>query len=267
MNIMTSVKTVRYIQDLSGNVVGTVTVSKPKKHSSQAGKLKKRIPYNFKEISTQILQSKKSSAVAPVVVRARGKIVNLKRKLKTGEYDDTELTAAILHAERILRVAKKRLKNMQAEERAQKGTSNPFEDKLEEDETESSAADLLRESDDFELSSEEIEELIKKIQEEMPELLEDDELTELSDDLKFLDNMEPEDLEQLKKKHRSDEYRDIVRADMKYLKALFDKLAKDKQEASSAFSGVSLELGGSEVPVQSTPMPAMVEGATVDETV
>jgi hypothetical protein len=71
--------------------------------------------------------------------------------------------------------------------------------------------------------------------------------------------MTPEDLEQLKVKHRSDEARDILKADLKYLKALFDRLQSEKENAGKAnFSGtydcgVSLSLGGGmDMPVMAT---------------
>ena len=48
--------------------------------------------------------------------------------------------------------------------------------------------------------------------------------------------MTPEDLEQLKVKHRSDEARDILKADLKYLKALFDRLITPGESALSALS-------------------------------
>lgn len=53
--------------------------------------------------------------------------------------------------------------------------------------------------------------------------------------------MEPRDLEEMKKKHRADEQRDIVRADMKYLKSVFDRLAREKAQAkaTSALSGAA----------------------------
>ena len=89
---------------------------------------------------------------------------------------------------------------------------------------------------------------------------------------------EPEEFALKKKKHRSDVMRDIVEADMKYLRAFFERLQKEKQSASGAgfgssggqstgFSnlgaGVSLELSGVSVPVQTQP-PAMPEGGRVD---
>lgn len=89
---------------------------------------------------------------------------------------------------------------------------------------------------------------------------------------------EPEEFAAKKKKHRSDVMRDIVEADMKYLKAFFERLQKEKQSAASAgfgssgsqnagFSnlsaGVSLELNGASVPVK-TQAPAAPEGGSVD---
>ena len=41
--------------------------------------------------------------------------------------------------------------------------------------------------------------------------------------------MDPEDLDLLKKKHRSDEVRDILAADLKYLKAFFGRLERERQ--------------------------------------
>ena len=84
-------------------------------------------------------------------------------------------------------------------------------------------------------------------------------------------SLDPEDLELLKKKHRSEELRDIMEADLKYLKAMFDRLSKEKQENSSGSpagydnaSGVSLELGGMEVPVQTAEIPVSAQGGSLD---
>ena len=96
--------------------------------------------------------------------------------------------------------------------------------------------------------------------------------------------MDPQDLEELKKKHRAEELRDIMKADMEYLKALLNKLAREKESAGSSssgssdnssdssgginISGVSLEIGGVEVPVEaSVQAPVEFAGASVDVTV
>lgn len=97
--------------------------------------------------------------------------------------------------------------------------------------------------------------------------------------------MDPEDLEQMKKKHRSEELRKIMEADMKYLKAMFEKMAKEQQSGGSIgnscsdsresgsvgydTSGVSLQLGGVDIPVDTQMVDAveLVEGGMIDQSV
>lgn len=111
-------------------------------------------------------------------------------------------------------------------------------------------------------------------------------MDELSEELAVAaaDNLDPADLELMKKKHRAKEMREIMEADMKYLKELFDQLAKEKQEIASGGaggmgnggsagtpvdSGVALELGGADVPVQmpAADVAAASEGGAIDVTV
>ena len=81
------------------------------------------------------------------------------------------------------------------------------------------------------------------------------------------EDMEPEELERLKKKHRSEELRELMEADMKYLRDLFGKLAREKQENSGGSGSVSLQLGGTEMPVPVPVEAAAPEGGSVDVTV
>ena len=53
-------------------------------------------------------------------------------------------------------------------------------------------------------------------------------------------DMDPEDLKTLKQKHRAKEMQEIAKADAKYLKAIFEKYAADRQQAAS---GVSQAMG------------------------
>ena len=137
---------------------------------------------------------------------------------------------------------------------------------------------------------ERLTELVQQgVQETMEELLDDTvesvlvsgkgtfEMTEESLEIIPL-KPEPEEFETKKKKHRSDVMRDIVEADNKYLKALFDRLQKEKQSAaggsfgnsgssglgvSNLSAGVSLELRGESVPVKTT-VPVAAAGGSVD---
>ena len=133
-----------------------------------------------------------------------------------------------------------------------------------------------------------MKQLVQELQEELEKIEEDlekamDETQNLMEEFTQASNheMEPHDLEQLKKKHRADELRDIMKADMEYLKALFDKLSKEKASGASGFgdgssdssdscessggsAGVSLQIGGVDIPVNGVEAPLEVAGMTVD---
>lgn len=268
MGINTSPARVLQIKDISGNVVATVRTSRSSKPKSSTKK-KKALQYSFKQISTQIMQSKTSAGARRVITKARGKVAELLRKQSAGEFDDRELRAAIIHAKKMERIAKKRMKHLQQEEEAKQHSdqSNKIYD------PELGMEDVLY-SDELEEEKVKDEELLKIMQE--LQTLMDESMNDLMDEIQFNDlvdevmgiaeeEMEPEDLERLKKKHRSDEMREIIEADMKYLKALFDKLEKEKQ--SSSFPGVSLELAGEQIPVEVVAEPVIIEGGAVDLTV
>lgn len=251
-----------------GSVVGTTSVRKP------AQKKLKRLQYNFKEISTLIMRTRTSSNARQVMSKAFIKVMGLRSKLRTGEYDDKEVQSAILHAEQLTRVARKRMKHLREEENAKKG--GVCEGDLEEETLEIDLEEeTFEELEDTGLSEEELRELMQELEEQLQELeramSDADGLEALSDELMPTEerSLDPEDLELLKKKHRAEELRDIMEADMKYLKAMFEKLAKEKQEASShsnsnTSDAVSLELSGMEVPVTPMEIPVPASGENID---
>ncbi len=228
-----------------GSSVGTITI-----HSSSLKKLKK-LGYKQRRISTMITQATTSGNARQVLASAKTETVNLRRKLVSGQYNDREVRAAIRHAERMERVAKKRMKHLQQEEYIEKHGGGTWQAGLDEGGREENGQEI--EASDFaEMSAEEMEELMQELQEEMEELAQEQELEMLELIQTVHRDMNPEELEQLKKKHRADEMREIVEADMKYLRAIFSQLEKERQDAASAArdSGVSLQLAGVEVPVQ-----------------
>ncbi len=277
------------IKDMSGKVVGSVTVTKGK--ASQVV-VKKRLPYSFKEISTRLLKTKKSGNAHQVLISARQKAVSLRLMYKGGVYDDDEVLAALMHAQAIVRVAKKREKHLQEEERAEKkiGKDGVFcEADLEEKTEEASARQTHKEEReqtkakmDLQRMQKLMEQYERMMQEAMKELEQLDNMDALSEELGIDGevSMDPEDLELMKKKHRADEMRAIVEADMKYLKFMFDKLEKERQSNSNSISSyssvsydnnssandsVSLELGGVDIPVEAAPdAMTIVEGGAVD---
>lgn len=262
-----------------GSCAGTISVTK------SAPKKTRRLNYNFKEISAMILQAKTSGSARQVASRARGKIALLKQRLKCGEYDDKELESAIIHAEKMERIARKRMRHLQEEEMAKRG--GPCLEELEEEEElqidpeeEAQEAELEQARREQEAVLREhqmelqkmVQEMMEQTQRELEEL---SGMEELSDALGAVPhNMDPEDLDELKKKHRLDEQREIMEADMAYLRALFYKLAQEKQQSASGGGGsdhggnsVSLELGGVDMPVAAPETPAMPEGGHIDASV
>lgn len=280
------------IKDMSGRVVGSVTVTKGK--ASQVV-VKKRLPYSFKEISTRLLKTKKSGNAHQVLISARQKVVSLRLMYKGGVYDDDEVFAALMHAQAIVRVAKKREKHLQEEERAEKKIEKEGEDStfceadIEEKTQEAAEKDIHKQETeqkkakmDLQRMQKMMEKYERMMQEAMKELEQMENMDELSDEMGISGeiSMDPADLEFMKKKHRADEMRAIMEADMKYLKFMFDKLEKEKQSnnnsisnyssisydnSGSGNSGVSLELGGVDIPVEAAPdAMAIVEGGAVD---
>lgn len=276
-----------------GSSAGTMTVSTSKtraeksKKTSKTQKKPKKLQYNFKRLSNQIMRTKTSVNAKQLVTKAKFQIANLRAKLVSGDYDYVEIHNALVHAEKIARVAKKRMKNLEEEEYIEK---TGRKDKMDLEEMQGKQDDREEEIlDTTGMSQEEMEQLLQELQEEM-ERIED----ELKEAIKETENlmeelvhgskmqMDPKELEQLKKKHRSEELRDIMKADMEYLKALFNRLAREKESAGSSssgsydnsdnsygnISGISLEIGGMDIPVEmSAEAPVEVAGTSVDVSV
>ena len=84
--------------------------------SKAASLEKKKLQYNFKKISSQIVRSKNSVSARKAVQAARREVMRLKRMKGSGEYDDEELQLAIDHAKSMEKVAKKKVNHLEQEE-------------------------------------------------------------------------------------------------------------------------------------------------------
>lgn len=253
------------VKNRDGSTAGSIHISSPKK------KKKKRLQYSFKAISTQIMMTKTSNSASQVLTKARGKVAMLQRNLDNDNYDDTELRHAIIHAKKMERIAKKRMKHLAEEELAKQKQSNVI------NQDGSSIPELPDpEEESLEMSEEELKQMMEEFQqmmeeymgESMQKLMEETGLDDLADEMLVAQQGElaPEDLEELKKKHRSEELREIMEADMKYLKAMINKLERDRQEAANNVSnGVRLEISGLEIPVETSTQPTITpQGINVD---
>lgn len=243
------------LKNADGTVSGTISVSKTKP------KKRKKSGYHLTEVSNLIIRSKTSGRAGLAVIKARSTVAMLKRKLKTGDYDENDLKYAILHAEQMERVARKKKKHLEEEENAKLRCGEypgDIKDMEASEEVTSEPEDL--EGMKLEEKIQMLEDMLQDMENEMQSF---DEFSEMFDDLfmKTYDDIEPADLERLKKKHRSEEMRDIMLANVKYLRAMFEKMDSDRK---NGVQGVSLELGGMDIPVTPPPEPVCAEGMNMD---
>ena len=208
-----------------------------KSKSSSSGKLKKRLPYNFKQLSRQISQAKTSDSARSLVSKMQAKLSWLFKKLKSGEYGENEVSAAIIHAAAMERIAKRKVKHLEEEEAAENGggIGSAGEDE------EIYGKDELKESmeENQEISDEMMQKMLKEIEELEKELAEDS-MSEMQDMISCASgDMSEEEIEELKRKHRSSEEKQLTREDLRYLKALFDGLEQEKRQLASGVSSFS----------------------------
>ncbi|MCR5468420.1 MAG: hypothetical protein K6F37_05615 [Lachnospiraceae bacterium] len=241
---------------------------------------KKKLQYNFKKVSSQILRSKTSVSARKAVQAASREVTRLKRLKSNGDYDEEELQLAIDHAKSMERVAKKKVKHLEQEEMVErhgKGTFVEYEDEKEEEIraedrveytepedmermlTEAALSEGEIDEEVFsELSLEDMESLesmeeismamsdmLEQMYDSMSELMEELDLSELSESMFAPDpNMPEEDLKLFKQKHRNKEMKEITKADMDYLKGLMEHNQKQMESGGVQLSSGSADFSG-----------------------
>ena len=226
---MTAIRGISFQETSSGLLVHV-----HKSNTGNSGKLKKRLPYNFKQISKQIQQAKTANAARSLPTKMRTKLSWLYKQLRNGEYGASEVFAAIMHAASMERIAKRKLRHLEEEEAAENGSGSAVNAPGEEDEI--PGKDELMEAieENEEISEKQMKEMMEEI-EELEEELTSETLSEMEDMLSCAGrDMSEDDIKEMKRKHREDEDKQLTRADLKYLKALFDRLEQEKRSASAA---------------------------------
>lgn len=273
------------IKDFDGKTVGSFTVRKKSRKVK-----KKNLGYDYRELSNKVMKASTPYSAGQAAASARIKISSLAKKLYTGVYDDQEIKNAIVHAKRMERAAKKRLKNMQEEEiKRQIQKKIEREERIREKQAESPKKKQVK-KDGRELSETEIRSLLREIQQSLKsveasnkKMEEPKELPMSKKPSKGQSGKEKEstdnklDLERKRKKHRLEELQDVMRADLEYLRNKLSKMERERVSCGSAVSasesgidltgGVSLELGGVDIAVPETSVPAASEGGSVDVTI
>ena len=229
----------------------SMSLKKQRETSKETALAKKKFKYSFKKISSKIISSRTSTAAREAVAQAKREIQKLKAAKRTGKYDEEELEAALDHAKSMERIARKKARHLEEEEMAERCSSGPERegapaaasgDQTDDRDPVKEEIDSLRDelgeieekadSEEYTESEEVTCEMIGQITDSMEEML--DAIEELNDLMNELAStpvdMDPEDIDAMKVKHRNKEMKEITKADAEYLKALFDHYEKEKAE-------------------------------------
>ena len=234
------------------------SLKKQRQTSNDTALAKKKLRYSFKKISSKIISSKTSVAARQVVSQAKREIQKLKDAKRTGKYDSDEIDAAIDHAKAMERIARKKARHLEEEEMAERCSSDKSSDKapaidtdepgdkndpvkkeIEEIRDQLGDIEEKAENEEYTESGEVTNEMLCRITDGMEEML--DAIEELNDLLGELASapadMDPEDIDAMRVKHRNKEMKEITKADSDYLKALFDHYEKIKADGGMPFEG------------------------------
>ena len=257
---------------------------------SEEDKIEKPTVYNYKEVSQKIQSAKTSMSAGQAVLAAKRKVLELKRKILSGDGDAEELQMALTHARRMEIVAKRKKHHLELEEMADNTRRSDEkndkmkdaghgmnsmavsieEDKIDkkEDDIFDERRDMLREakedlnagkSDSTDEMMAELNEMISEFGEE--ELEELEKSMEMLEDIEIIDpHMSKEDLEDLKRKHRSAENKAIMKANMDYLKTMIKHSLQVGGATASGGAGSSNSVAGGGIPAISAGVDVAVSG-------
>lgn len=195
----------------------------------------RKLNYNHREISGQLIRAKKPQAAGNVLTRAKAKLATLQRAAGSGQYDTKEVANAIAHARRMVRVAQLKVQNLKAEEqeRAQNCRESQNEVQQHRNEVKRRAAQKERE-----LKSKAAIEEIQNVQKE---------------------KSRRQEMIRKRRQHRAQEQGKINEADMKYIKAQMENQNSSSASAGDFDAGVFVELSASAVRLAEAEMQIQTE--------
>lgn len=175
-----------------------------RKKNEKKDKAKRRLNYTYRRISGKISSAKTINQASRAVGSANTNLSLLRRKSASGNYDERELEIAIIHAKKMVRVAKKKLKNVKNENQMTTQDNNVINVR----ETKAQKIIIKRKRDEAQ-----------------------DEIDELRDELEKI-------RKQYKLSNRRDEDMELLDADMEYLrkKVALMKAGKGDSAVANAMS-------------------------------
>ena len=203
-------------------------------------RIKKRLNYNMREISSQILRASKAQSASIVLVRARAKVGNLMRTQVTGQYNENEVRAALTHARSMVRVANKKLIHLREEEQEKRTYARKK---------------VQRNTQ----RKREIKEAIESKKREIENAKRIEHMHEVQSEKR-----KRQELERKRRFHRSRELGKITEADLKYLKDQTDQKYENNTEYRYDMSGVVCSISASAAGLSELENEAMFVEAEID---
>lgn len=188
--------------------------------AGQDGKPKKKLNYNPREISGQLLRAKKWRGATIVLIRARGKLGVLLRAQASGEYDEAEIEAAIAHAKKMAECARLKAGNLKEEEIVRR-----------KNEREHNGQEIRRKANGRRLAK-------KRTKAAETEAAMEEGSHALDEKLRR------QLLRQKRRMHRIEEDRRIFKADMEYLE---EQVKRGQEGGTVQYGGAVLDLSGEAV--------------------
>lgn len=169
------------------------------RNSSKKKTPTKKLNYNPREISGQLLRVKKAQNAAVVLTRAKAKVALLARQGGSGQYSQREVANALTHARSMVRCAQLKVRNLKMEEREHKSyeKKNSAKDQQSKAEVKRRVAQKERQIES-KIAAKEMQEATRK-------------------------KREYNEIMQKRRMHRSQEQAKINEADMKYIKGMLEK--------------------------------------------
>lgn len=184
---------------------------------------KRALNYNYRELSAQLMRTKKIQGAANVATRAKGKLASLQRCAGSGQYDAKEVSNAIAHARRMVRCAQMKVNHLKEEERELSKH------------TKSTSAEEQKKKNE-----------IKRRVSQKEQQLEQKMKLEMLADVRA-EKSRRQEMIRKRKSHRNQERAKINEADMKYIKAMTESGKNESSDYQPFDSGVFVQLSASAI--------------------
>ncbi|MGN0350036.1 MAG: hypothetical protein ACI4ES_00160 [Roseburia sp.] len=204
----------------AGIAGGTLTIKNTRDSSARvqsmsrggSSKSKKKLNYNSREISAQLMRASKSRNASSVLARAKNKVSHLQRCLGTGQYDDGEVRVAIAHAKRMVKCAQSKVQNLKEEETLERKY-----------EKEKAAKEQQQKS--------EVKRRVHQKEQDLRQKMATEEIQQMRKE-----KAKRQEIMRKRRLHRNQERGKISEADMKYLKDTIDYMHNSGQIDTTAVS-------------------------------